>query len=139
MMNAVSKLPEDLKSKVLGVVLFGYTKNGQQKGGIPNYPKEKVKVFCSASDGVCGGQLAVTAGHFSYMGDGSGPKAVEFLMSVINGAGKSGDSGASEPAPAAESSGEAASETPAPATSPKGGRSGRPKGAKGAKGSGGST
>lgn len=133
MMNAISQLPEPLKAKVLGVVLFGYTKNGQQKGSIPNYPKEKVKVFCSANDGVCDGKLNVTAGHFSYMGDGSGPKAVEFLMNAINSAGKGGDSGA----PAAESSGEAASEAPAPAPahSPKGGRPGRPKGSKGSGGS----
>jgi len=84
MMNAVSKLPENIKSKVVGVVLFGYTKNGQQKGGIPNYPKENVMVLCSSSDGVCGGALLVTIGHFSYMGDGSGPKAVNFLVGKIN-------------------------------------------------------
>jgi len=83
MMNAVSKLSPEIKSKVAGVVLFGYTKNAQQKGGIPNYPKEKVKVFCSTSDGVCGGTLAVTAGHFSYMSDGSGPKAIAFLVGQI--------------------------------------------------------
>src|ERR1700759_679851 len=75
MMNAVSKLPEDVKKRVVGVVLFGYTKNGQTKSSIPNYPKENVMVLCSKSDGVCGGALLVTAGHFSYMGDGSGPKA----------------------------------------------------------------
>ena len=85
MMNAVSKLPETIKKKVVGVVLFGYTKNGQQKGGIPNYPKENVLVLCSKSDGVCGGQLLVTAGHFSYMSDGSGAKAINFLVSKING------------------------------------------------------
>jgi len=82
-MNTVSKLPENIKSKVAGVVLFGYTKNAQQRSGIPGYPKERVKVFCSASDGVCGGTLAVTAGHFSYMGDGSGPKAIAFLVGQI--------------------------------------------------------
>jgi cutinase len=89
-------LPEDLKRKVAGVVLFGYTKNAQTKSSIPNYPKEKVKVFCSSGDGVCGGTLAVTGGHFSYMGDGSGPKAVDFLLSAIKGERVSGDSGSSE-------------------------------------------
>jgi cutinase len=88
MMNTISKLPENIKNKVVGVVLFGYTKNGQQKGGIPNYPKQNVLVLCSSSDGVCGGQLLVTIGHFSYMGDGSGPKAVNFLVTKINGAGR---------------------------------------------------
>lgn len=93
MMNAISKLPDGVRSKILGVVLFGYTKNGQQKGGIPNYPKEKVKVFCSSGDGVCGGALMVTIGHFSYLMDGSGPAATNFLVQAINGA-KGGGGGA---------------------------------------------
>jgi len=93
MMNTISKLPEGIKSKVVGVVLFGYTKNGQQKGGIPNYPKSNVLVLCSSSDGVCGGALLVTVGHFSYMSDGSGPKAVNFLVSKINGGGGGAASG----------------------------------------------
>jgi cutinase len=108
MMNAVSKLPDGVRNKVLGVVLFGYTKNGQTKGSIPNYPKDRVMVLCSSGDGVCGGQLLVTAGHFSYMGDGSGPKATNFLLSAINGAGKGGAS------PSESSSGAA------PAKAPKG-------------------
>lgn len=88
MMNAVSKLPPALQSKVVGTVLFGYTKNGQQKGGIPNYPQSRVRVYCSQNDGVCFGRLSVTAGHFSYMRDGSGPKAIEFLSSQIDGGGR---------------------------------------------------
>lgn len=43
-------------------------------------------VLCSAKDGVCDGQLNVNAGHFSYMADGSGPKAVAFLKARIDGA-----------------------------------------------------
>jgi cutinase len=101
MMNAISKLPENVKRKVVGVVLFGYTKNGQQKGGIPNYPKENVMVLCSSSDGVCGGQLLVTAGHFSYMADGSGPKAVNFLVGKINGGVRGGGGDGESAAPAA--------------------------------------
>jgi cutinase len=101
MMNAVKGLSPNVKKKVVGVVLFGYTKNAQTKSGIPTYPKDQVAVYCSKSDGVCGGTLAVTAGHFSYMGDGSGPKAVAFLLSKINGGGGGGggstdDGGASE-------------------------------------------
>jgi len=87
MMNAISTLDEGLKNKVVGVVLFGYTKNGQQKSGIPKYPKEKVEVFCAKSDGVCWGALNVSAGHFSYMGNGDGPKAVAFLKGKIDGGG----------------------------------------------------
>jgi len=117
MMNALSKLDPTVKNRVVGVVLFGYTKNGQQKGGIPNYPKENIKVFCSSGDGVCGGALLVTPGHFSYMGDGSGPGATKFLMEKINGAkggakggasaegGEAADSGAAEEAPASKGKG----------------------------------
>jgi cutinase len=100
MMNTISKLPDNIKKKVAGVVLFGYTKNGQTKSSIPNYPKENVMVLCSSSDGVCGGALLVTVGHFSYMADGSGPKAVNFLVGRINSAGSSsGSSGVAKGIP----------------------------------------
>jgi cutinase len=67
MHNVVSKsLSAELKGKVAGVALFGDTRNQQDKGHIPNFPPEKSKVWCNASDGVCGGQLNVNAGHLSY-------------------------------------------------------------------------
>jgi cutinase len=87
MMNAVSKLPQNIKSRVAGVVLVGYTKNAQTRSSIPGYPRERVSVYCSVGDGVCGGALLVTAGHFSYLMDGSGPKVVNFLASQINSGG----------------------------------------------------
>ena len=98
MENAIMKLPDDLRKKVLGVVLFGYTKNGQTKSSIPNYPKEKVMVLCRTDDGVCGGALVVTIGHFGYLMDGSGTKATNFLIEKINGGGSSG-SGSSDSSP----------------------------------------
>ena len=90
MMNTVSGLPADIKRKVVGGVLFGYTKNAQQKGMIPNYPKDQVKVFCDETspgrfgDGVCGGTLNVNAGHMVYMRNGDGGRAVTFLKSKID-------------------------------------------------------
>lgn len=104
MMNAISKLQQNVKSKIAGVVLFGYTKNAQTKSSIPSFPKEAVKVFCSSGDGVCGGALMVTIGHFSYMMDGSGPGSISFLTQRI----KSHSPGKGAPAAAEESSGEAA-------------------------------
>jgi cutinase len=99
MMNAVSTVPAAVRNKIKGVVLFGYTKNAQKKGGIPNYPKDRVRVFCAKSDGVCGGTLLVTAGHFAYMSNGmcgsyikrlltqlgDGPKAISFLVGKLRG------------------------------------------------------
>jgi len=98
MMNAVKGLPENIKKKTVGGVLFGYTKNKQMNGAIPNYPKDQLTVYCdptspgssSFSDGVCGGQLNVNAGHFSYMANGDGPKAIAFLKSKIDPALKGG-------------------------------------------------
>ena len=55
-----------IKAKIAGVALFGDTRNQQDKGHIPNFPQEKSKVWCNASDGVCGGALNVNAGHLSY-------------------------------------------------------------------------
>jgi cutinase len=75
MMNAVKESSKDVQAKILGVVLFGYTKNKQTNSGIPGFPKNRVAVYCSKSDGVCKGTLSVTGGHFSYMGDGTYPRA----------------------------------------------------------------
>jgi cutinase len=71
MMNAVKESPKNVQDRIVGVVLFGYTKNKQTNSGIPGYPKNRVAVYCSKGDGVCKGTLSVTGGHFSYMADGT--------------------------------------------------------------------
>jgi len=140
MMNAVKGLPANIKEKVVGGVLFGYTKNAQTKGSIPGYPPEALKVFCNPAagstsrynDGVCGGALNVNGGHFAYMGNGDGPKSIEFLKSRITpalakmeggGGGapqsipKAGPKGVPKGAPKGVPKGEAPSEAPAEAPS----------------------
>jgi cutinase len=87
LMNAaISKLDDATKTRIVGVVLFGYTKNAQNGGKIDDFPANKVKTFCSASDGVCGGALLVTAGHFTYLRNGDGQEATDFLVKQISGA-----------------------------------------------------
>jgi cutinase len=67
MVRTVSnRLDAGLKAKVAGVALFGSTLNLQYGGRIPNFPKDKAKTWCNVTDGVCGGQLLVNAGHLSY-------------------------------------------------------------------------
>ncbi|KAI7718010.1 hypothetical protein KC353_g4123 [Hortaea werneckii] len=87
MTGSVGELDDDVKSTVAGVVLYGDTRNKQEDGGIPGYPKDKVKVYCAATDGVCGGALLVTAGHLTYMDDVS--DAADFLEGKISSAGSS--------------------------------------------------
>ena len=108
MTGSVGELDDDVKSTVAGVVLYGDTRNKQENGGskstsprnfrrsdtdqvrsslVPGYPKDNVKVYCAATDGVCGGALLVTAGHLTYMDDVS--DAADFLEGKISSAGSS--------------------------------------------------
>ncbi|KAI5360617.1 putative cutinase/acetylxylan esterase, alpha/Beta hydrolase, cutinase, serine active [Septoria linicola] len=108
MAGAVGALDATAQAQVKGVVLYGYTKNLQNNGRIPNYPADQTKVFCNASDGVCSGTLAVTAGHLTYTADVD--EAVEFLEGTIasgqssSGTTTGGFTGTTTAAPAATTS-----------------------------------
>lgn len=80
MMNAISRSSTEIKDKIKGTVLFGYTQNRQTQGTIPNYPKDRLKVFCTVVDGVCDGTLIVTPGHYAYSGDSIITEASQFLL-----------------------------------------------------------
>jgi len=72
--RSVEKLPETIKSRIAGIVLYGDTQYKQDGGKIKTFPPEKVHVFCNgyaelkgeSTDGVCGGGLNVNMGHMSY-------------------------------------------------------------------------
>jgi cutinase len=74
-----------VRNQIVGTVLFGYTKNQQNNGGIPSYPSDRLKVFCATGDEVCNGTLTITAAHLSYgpQARSDGPK---FLESKIGAA-----------------------------------------------------
>jgi cutinase len=104
----VSKLSSDVKSKAVGGVLFGDTRNKQSGGYIANYPKDKVIIICAKDDGVCWGQLNVNAGHLSYIRDNSATKAADFLISKLGMGGSAAPAEASSgDAPSASSGGRA--------------------------------
>ncbi|KAF2153627.1 carbohydrate esterase family 5 protein [Myriangium duriaei CBS 260.36] len=83
--NSIEALPANVKSKILGVTLFGYTANVPNKGQIPNYPASQTKVFCSDSlgaDGVCtASEITVNAAHLDYSSQYA--NGVAFLKGVI--------------------------------------------------------
>ncbi|KAK3905157.1 cutinase [Staphylotrichum tortipilum] len=69
MSNSISQLPANVQEKIKGVVLFGYTKNVQNGGKIPNFSSDKTKVYCNLSDAVCYGTLFIAPAHFLYTAD----------------------------------------------------------------------
>ncbi|CBX90795.1 similar to gi/157830726/pdb/1CUA/A Chain A [Plenodomus lingam JN3] len=81
--GAVSRLEPAVRDQVKGVVLFGYTKNKQNGGRIPNYPAERLKVYCAAGDLVCTGTLTITPAYLTYGAD-AGSDAPKFLQSKID-------------------------------------------------------
>lgn len=83
MHNSVSELDDDVKEKVKGVVLFGDTRNAQDHKQIPDFPKDKAKIFCAPGDMVCTGTLVITAAHFSY--SVNVPEALSFLEDKLEG------------------------------------------------------
>jgi Cutinase len=102
MHNVISKsLPAEIKNKIVGVALFGDTRNKQDSGHIPNFPNDKSRVWCNDNDGVCGGGLNVNAGHLSYSAT-SITEAANWLVGKMRSGGSGGsDSSESAPAPAA--------------------------------------
>lgn len=69
MSNSVSELSATIRNQIKGVVLFGYTKNLQNGGRIPNFPSDKTEVYCNVSDAVCWGTLFIAPAHFLYTTD----------------------------------------------------------------------
>ena len=69
-------------NQVVGATLFGYTKNRQNNGAIPGYPRERTAVYCETFDAVCWGTLFILPDHFFYVDEASGPAAT-FLISKL--------------------------------------------------------
>ncbi|KAK7429328.1 separase/separin [Neonectria magnoliae] len=81
--NALTELGPPIQGQVKGAVLFGYTKNLQNNGRIPNYPVESTRVYCESLDAVCFGTLFILPAHFLYA-DEARMEAPRFLISQIS-------------------------------------------------------
>lgn len=79
--GSIQALPAAIKDNIYGVVLFGFTRNLQDNGQIPNYPPSQTLVFCAVGDLVCDGTLVITAAHLTYGVDA--PAAASFLIKEL--------------------------------------------------------
>ena len=66
MTNAIQALDATTKSQVTGVVMYGFTRNAQDKGQVPGFSKAQTKVFCATGDLVCLNTLTITPAHLTY-------------------------------------------------------------------------
>lgn len=79
---AVRDIDASIREKIVGVALFGYTKNQQNGGKIINYPSNRLSVFCNPGDYVCQGSLLIAPPHLDYSNSASGP-APDFLVGRV--------------------------------------------------------
>ncbi|KAI4643536.1 hypothetical protein J4E93_006546 [Alternaria ventricosa] len=84
--RAIEDLSTSVKNQIAGVVTFGDTQNRRDNQQIPNFPRDKLQIFCGGliRDTVCDGNLAgaVLLPHLSYGDDAE--EAGEFLIGKIN-------------------------------------------------------
>jgi cutinase len=84
MAEAVARLDSATKSRINGVVLYGWIENSRNDGRIKGFPTSKTKIFCYSTDTVCYGALVVTPAHFVYQVNGDASSGANFLISRVN-------------------------------------------------------
>lgn len=85
---AIQAAPAEMQANIAGVVLFGYTRNAQDKAQIPGYPQDKTKIFCAKGDAVCNNSLTITSAHLSYAANAGDASAFLAKMATTKMAAK---------------------------------------------------
>jgi cutinase len=83
MTNVIPQLSPEIKSQIIGGVLFGST-----RGTIAGISKDVWTAYCATDDRVCNsrGNTGGTGSHMSYSSNGDVAKAVQFLGKKIEAA-----------------------------------------------------
>ncbi|KAK6854945.1 cutinase [Apiospora arundinis] len=81
MTNAIQALDATTKSQVKGVVMYGFTRNAQDRGQVPGFSQAQTKVFCATGDLVCLNTLTITPAHLTY--GVNAPAASRFLAGTV--------------------------------------------------------
>lgn len=81
MTNAIQALNTNTKSHVKGVVMYGFTRNAQDRGQVPGFPQGQTKVFCALGDLVCVNTLTITPAHLTYGDDAA--DGASFLAGTV--------------------------------------------------------
>lgn len=79
---AIQEVKHEVRNKIKAVALFGYSRNIQDRGGIPGYPQDRTKVYCAPGDVVCDDILLVLPPHYTY--SVYAKDASDFLASKVN-------------------------------------------------------
>ena len=82
MHGSISSLPGDVKSAIIAAVMFGDSRNLQDKGKIPNYAPSNTLIICLPLDAVCLGTDFLTPPHLLY-GQVSIDQASKFVKSKV--------------------------------------------------------
>lgn len=82
MHGSISALSEDTKSRIIGALIFGDSRNKQDKGQIPNFPKSKTKIICNLLDTICMGLQIIDLQHLQYVVDVAA--GVAFLAGLLS-------------------------------------------------------
>ncbi len=82
--EAIKGLTSAIMNQIVGVTLFGDTRNEHDHGQIDGYPQDDLLIICNPGDLVCDGTLIITPAHLDYTP--RMPEAVAFLSQKINAA-----------------------------------------------------
>ena len=67
--RAIEDLSDNIMNQIAGVVTFGDTQSRKDGGKIPNFPSDKIKIFCGGAihDTVCDGVLSAAVDDTSFL------------------------------------------------------------------------